>query len=237
MTSLELLSGDMPSEQLLLPLQSAPRLRLANLPAATFSEVRAALQQCRQGTMDQLYIWGEAGSGRSLLLQSFCAEVSDAILLPMRQVVFMPPEMLEGLESNAFVVLDDIDALAGWPAWEEALFNLYNRLRASGGRLLVSASVAPQALAIELPDLCSRLASMAVYRLPAPDDSLRAQFLQQAVEQRAWTLEPEVGRYLLERGPRRLGSFLQLIERVDAAALREHRALTVPLVRSVLELA
>jgi hypothetical protein len=34
-----------------------------------------------------------------------------------------------------------------------------------------------------------------------------------------------------------LGSFLKLIEQVDAAALREQRALTVPLVRSVLELA
>ena len=225
------------SEQLLLPLTATPPLRLANLPAATFTEVRAALAQCRLGVMEQLYIWGEAGSGRSLLLQSFCAEAADAILLPMRQVVFMPPEMLEGLESNAFVVLDDIDAIVGWPAWEEALFNLYNRLRASGGRLLVSATQAPQALNLGLPDLASRLASMAVYRLPAPDDALREQFLQQAVEQRSWTLEPEVSRYLLERGPRRLGSFLQLIDRIDAAALREQRALTVPLVRSVLELA
>ncbi|MDZ4297687.1 MAG: DnaA regulatory inactivator Hda [Moraxellaceae bacterium] len=225
------------SEQLLLPLTARPQLRLANLPTATFTEVRAALALCRLGEMEQLYIWGEAGSGRSLLLQSFCAEVADAILLPMRQVVFMPAEMLEGLESNAFVVLDDIDAIVGWPAWEEALFNLYNRLRASGGRLLVSASVAPHELNIGLPDLASRLASMAVYRLPAPDDALREQFLQQAAQQRAWTLEPEVSRYLLERGPRRLGSFLQLIERVDAAALREQRALTVPLVRSVLELA
>jgi DnaA family protein len=225
------------SEQLLLPLTATPQLRLANLPSATFTEVRSALAQCRLGAIEQLYIWGEAGSGRSLLLQSFCAEVADAILLPMRQVVFMPPELLEGLESNAFVVLDDIDAIVGWPAWEEALFNLYNRLRASGGRLLVSATLAPQALKLGLPDLSSRLASMAVYRLPAPDDALREQFLQQAIEQRSWTLEPEVSRYLLERGPRRLGSFLQLIDRVDAAALREQRALTVPLIRSVLELA
>lgn len=229
----------MPGEQLLLPLQARQDVTLADLPARAFAPVLAALQELTAGSLDQVYVWGEAGAGRSLLLSAFVAEASrqlgQAILLPLRQVVFLPPEMLEGLEACPLIVLDDIEAVAGWPAWEEGLFNLYNRLREQGGRLLVTASTPPAGLPLQLPDLRSRLARSSVYALPAPDDAVRQELLLTAAQRRAWQLEPEVARYLLERGPRRLGRFMDLIERLDQHALRERRPLTVPLVRSLLD--
>lgn len=227
-----------PGEQLLLPLQARQDVTLADLPAQAFAPVLSALRQLTEGTLDQVYVWGEAGAGRSLLLSAFIAEASrqlgQAVLLPLRQVVFLPPEMLDGLESCPLIVLDDIEAVAGWPAWEEGLFNLYNRLREQGGRLLVTASTPPAGLPLQLPDLRSRLARSSVYALPAPDDAVRQELLLTAAQRRAWQLEPEVARYLLERGPRRLGRFMDLIERLDQHALRERRPLTVPLVRSLL---
>lgn len=228
----------MPEEQLLLPLQARQDVTLADLPAQAFAPVLSALQQLRSGALSQVYVWGEPGSGRSLLLSAFfsaaSSEFAHSVFLPLRQVVFMPPEMLEGLEHCDLVVLDDVDALADWPEWQEALFNLYNRLRERGGRLLVTAATPPAGLPLTLPDLCSRLALSSVYALPAPDDVVREELLRNTAQRRAWPQDLDVTRYVLERGPRRLGRFMQLIERLDQRALAERRALTVPLVRSVL---
>lgn len=221
--------------QLLLPLQPTQPAALSELSAPLLAPVRSALDQLERGRMSALYLWGASGSGRSLLLQSFCNRVGEAVLLPMRHVVFMPPELLDGLEGSRYVVLDDMEAIAGFPAWEEAVFHLLNRLHAQGGRVLVSAATAPAQSTLQLPDLRSRLAAMTVYAMPTPDDSLREALLDQAVSQRGWDLPEEVRRYLIERGPRRLSAFMRLIDQLDTTALRERRALTVPLARGVLE--
>lgn len=229
----------MPQEQLLLPLQSAPVLTLADLPGQAFAPVLAALDALCRGEVAQLHVWGEPGAGRSLLVNAFVADASQrlsrVVMLPLRQVVFLPAEMLDGLEHCELVVLDDIEAAAGWPAWEEALFNLYNRLQDSGGRLLVTSAMPPAGLPLQLPDLRSRLARASVYSLPSPSDAVRVELLQATAQRRGWVLEAELQRYLIERGPRPLGRFMALIDRLDQRAQRDKRALSVPLARQLLE--
>ena len=228
----------MPEEQLLLPLQSRQDVTLADLPAQAFAPVLSALDQLMAGSLQQLHVYGEPGSGRSLLLSAFVAAASQqlghSILLPLRQVVFLPAEMLQGLESCPLIVLDDIEAVAGWPEWEEGLFNLYNRLQEQGGRLLVSAAMVPAELPLQLPDLRSRLARASVHALPAPDDDIRQELLQTTAARRDWQLEPELVRYLIERGPRGIGRFMAMLDKLEQRALREKRAITVPLARAVL---
>lgn len=228
----------MPEEQLLLPLQSRQDVTLADLPAQAFAPVLSALEQLMSGALTQLHVYGEPGSGRSLLLSAVAAEAAQrlghCILLPLRQVVFLPADMLQGLESCPLVVLDDIEAVAGWPEWEEGLFNLYNRLQEQGGRLLVSAAMIPADLPIQLPDLRSRLARASVHALPTPDDEIRQELLQTIAHRRDWLLEPELVRYLIERGPRGLGRFTAMLDKLEQRALREKRGITVPLARAVL---
>lgn len=234
------LTGDlfMPQEQLLLPLQSRQDVSLADLPAAAFAPVLSALQQLMQGALTQVHVWGEPGSGRSLLLSAFVAEAAQqlghSVLLPLRQVVFLSPEMLQGLESCPLIVLDDIEAVAGWPEWEEGLFNLYNRLQEQGGKLLVTAATPPAGLPLQLPDLRSRLARASVHALPVPDDAVRLELLQTTAQRRGWPLEAELMRYLVERGPRRLGRFMDVLDKLEQRAQREKRGITVPLARAVL---
>ena len=224
----------MPEEQLLLPLQARQAMTLAELPAALFPDVRSAFDQLRQGELRQLHLCGEPGSGRSLLLAAFASEASQALLLPLREVVFMSPEMLEGMERYPLILLDDLEALRGWGDWQEALFHLYNRLQASGSRLVTTAIAPPSALGLQLPDLVSRLSRASVHALPSPDDASRETLLTALADKRGWPLEAEVQRYLLERGPRRLGRFLRLLEQLDARSLQARRPLTVPLVRELL---
>ena len=71
------------------------------------------------------------------------------------------------------VGLDDIDAIAGDGAFEQALFGLFEQLRQSGGRLVVAAAAPPTEIGFSLPDLASRLRSGGVYRVQSLDDAVR----------------------------------------------------------------
>ena len=92
----------------------------------------------------------------------------------------------------------------------------------------------PANLPLQLPDLRSRLARASVHVLPMPDDSIRQELLQTTASRRDWQLEPELVRYLIERGPRGLGRFMAMLDKLEQRALREKRAITVPLARAVL---
>lgn len=227
----------MPQEQLLLPLQARHDLSLADIPPQAFAAVLSALSQLMHGQLAQVYLWGEPGSGRSLLLSAFMASQvagSHAVFLPLKQVVFMPVEMLDGLEQYPLVVLDDIDALQQWPQWQEATFHLYNRIKAAGGRLLVTGAQPPTELPLALADLRSRMAASSVYALPSCSDDVRRELLAVASRRRGWDLSDEFVSYLLSRGPRRLGQFLGLVEQLDKLTLQQKRPLTIPLLRECL---
>lgn len=228
------LFADSDSQQLLLPLQPKRSWQLSDLPDS-FAAVRHALAQWRNGGSKQLHLCGEPGSGCSLLLSAVASELgSQAVLLPLREVVFMPPEMLEGIEHYPYVLLDDLDALRDFSDWQEALFHLYNRMQWHGGRLLVSARVPPAQLPLSLADLRSRLSRAVVHHLPAPDDQTRSDMLARWSLLRNWPAQDEVGHYLIQRGPRRLGQFQRLLERLDAHSLRTKKPLSAAMVRELL---
>ncbi|MDD3608581.1 MAG: DnaA regulatory inactivator Hda [Halothiobacillaceae bacterium] len=187
----------------------------------------------------QLLVWGAPGCGRSHLLQAACHEAGAlggaAAYLPLNELADYGPGVLEGLERLPLVAVDDVQAVAGCPAWEEGLFDLINRAREQGARLLLSADGPPTALGLSLPDLVSRLGWGPVLRLPDPDDALKAQVLLQRAEGRGLELPEEVIRYLLTRHSRRLSDLLALFDRLDEASLSCGRRLSLPFVRAVLE--
>jgi DnaA-homolog protein len=106
-----------------------------------------------------LYLWGPKGSGKSHLLQACCqASSHPAIYLPLNLLKEWGPQAIEGLEDQTLVCIDDIDAIAKDPAWEEALFHLYNKIKDQDKSLLIiSGNAPPPTLPINLADLRSRL--------------------------------------------------------------------------------
>lgn len=185
----------------------------------------------------RVYLWGEAGSGKTHLLEAACRAAQAyerlAAYVPLREHATLTPAFLEDLEQAALVCIDDIDAVAGAGEWERALFALYERLRARGGLLVVAGRVAPAALGLALPDLTSRLAAGHVYALQALNDTDRGAALRARARSRGLEMSDEVSAYLLARYPRDLRSLFALLDRLDAAALAAQRRLTVPFVRSV----
>jgi DnaA family protein len=185
-----------------------------------------------------LYLFGPSGCGRSHLLLGQCAAAERhglrSAYLPLADRAALAPAMLEGLETLDLVAVDDVHAIAGDAAWEEALFVLFNRCRERGVRMLFSADRGPAVLPLRLPDLRSRLAWGLTLSLQPLDDSGRLELLQSLAARRALRMPDDVARYLLERSPRHPGDLAGLVDRLDRASLAEQRRLTIPFVREAL---
>lgn len=185
-----------------------------------------------------LYLWGAPGSGRSHLLQAAChrmAEVGSlAMYLPLAEVLDHGPDLLEGMEQFDLLCLDQLDALVGDAAWEEALFHLYNRLREEGGRLLVAASAAPRAMGFKLADLASRLSWGLVFQMQPLSDEAKQQMLMLRADLRGLQLSEEVARYMLNRGARGMAELFAALEQLDQASLQAQHRLTIPFVKRVM---
>jgi DnaA family protein len=185
-----------------------------------------------------IYLWGKPGTGRSHLLQAACrlgSEQRQAVAyLPLLQAPSFEPAILSDLGMLDIVCLDDIQAITGRPAWEQALFHLFNQLRDNGGKLLISADRAPARLQLGLPDLNSRLGWGLCYQLLPLDDQEKMGAIIDSASRLGMTLYPETARYILQRAPRDMESLLQILKQLDRASLAAQRKLTVPFVRSLL---
>jgi DnaA-homolog protein len=183
-----------------------------------------------------IYLYGPAGSGKSHLLQASChMATAQTLYLPLADLCQYPAaEVLQGVEHRDRICIDDIHAVLGDPAWELALFNLYNNARQHGCRLLVAGAAAPRALAVNLEDLRSRLSWGVVFQLAASDDADKSAILQFRAARRGLALSPGVANYIVSRAPRALQELLAVLDRLDKASLSEQRGLSLPFVKETL---
>lgn len=185
-----------------------------------------------------VYLQGAHASGKTHLLLATCAEVEAAgqraSYLSLRNLRGRLRAASEGLEYADLLALDDIDAIAGQRDDEVALFDLHNRLHDAKRNVLYAATQAPDALALTLPDLRSRLMQCTRWQLPVLDDAGRAELLRQRAAARGLDFDDAALDWLLRRASRDLGSLTAIFERLDHASLAAQRRLTVPFLRQVL---
>jgi len=191
----------------------------------------------------QVYIWGAHNTGKTHLLQALCQFHSNAHLksdmklsyLPLKQLIDFSPEIFQGQEAMDICCIDDVQLLQNKSDWQEALFDLINRTRASETSLIISASQPPAEINIELKDLVSRLQWGPVFKLNALGDTEKYQALQQRANNRGFDLDDNVAMYLLNNCNRDIADLLAVLDTLDKAQLQQHRRLTIPFVKSVLE--
>jgi DnaA regulatory inactivator Hda len=118
---------------------------------------------------------------------------------------------------------------------EAALFHLYNMIREANGALLLTSKFAPARWGIKLPDLASRLGSLATVELAAPDDDLFAALLIKQFSDRQLKINADVLKYLVVRLERSFEAARAVVKNLDQAALAGQREITKPLARQVLE--
>ncbi|MEZ5479386.1 MAG: DnaA regulatory inactivator Hda [Thiolinea sp.] len=187
----------------------------------------------------QIVICGEAGSGKSHLLQACChqayAEGETAAYLGMRDLVGFGAGVLEGLDNTSLLVLDDVDVLIGNRAWEEALYHLINRCREQQQPLLMSARHNPHELNCLLPDLGSRLLWGPIYHVRPLDEQQALQAFIHRAELRGLDIPAQVVAYIGRHFPRDMPSLMRILERLDDASLINGKKVTRPLVLETLQ--
>jgi DnaA family protein len=195
--------------QLPLELSARPAPAFDNFVAGENREALEAVRAMAAGTLAEpiVYLWGEAGSGRTHLLRA--AERA----------------------APSLHVVDDVDALDA--EGQQALFVAINEARNGRGAVLASGPCPPAALTLR-EDLRSRLGWGLVYQLRVLSDSGKREHLRSAARTRGLDLPEEVADYLLARLPRNLGSLNEVLERLDRLSLARQRALTIPLAREAL---
>lgn len=211
------------------------------LPAANREAVAAVRGLAALGAAAQrppvVFLWGEAGSGKSHLLQAACRLAHACGGRPAYVALGeagLVPAMLEDMEQAPLVCVDDCERAAGDADWERALFTVCERLRETGGALVAAGRTAPAALGLRLPDLATRLAWGPIYHLQPLTDADKLEAVRLRARNRGFEIATEVARYILERYPRDLNSLFALLDRIDVQSLAAQRRVTIPFVRELI---
>ena len=181
------------------------------------------------------YIWGESGGGKTHLLRAVYeslreqghsvgwldASVNDPAAFDERWVaVFMDEVHLynTGQQSAAFNwFINAMNPAVGNPRW-----------------VLAAGELPPADLPLR-DDLRSRLGWGHVFQLHMLDETARRSVLRREADARGIFLSDEVMDYMLKRFSRDLGSLMELLNQLDSYALREKRAITIPLLKAMLQ--
>ena len=181
------------------------------------------------------YLWGETGSGKTHLLQAVHQALTEQGLAVgwLDSHTFNPPEFSD---EWAAVLMDDVHLYNS--EQQHTAFNWFvNALTPRTGTprwVLATGQLPPADLQLR-DDLRTRLGWGHVYGLQVLDEAARRAVLRQAAESRGLFLSDEVMSYMLNRFSRDLGSLMQLLDHLDHYAMQTQRALTIPLVRAMLE--
>jgi len=185
-----------------------------------------------------IYLWGDKGVGKTHLLESivhyYQLSGMTAFYLPLQTHDDFAPELLESLESFELVCLDNVNQVAGHPLWEEALFHFFNRIRETGGRLIVSSDKNSHNMDIKLADLRSRLSWGITYQLKGLNDEKKIEALKKSAHDRGFMMNDKVAQYIMKHTNRDLSDLMVLLDKLDYASLVEQKKLTVHFVKKYL---
>ena len=127
-----------------------------------------------------------------------------------------------------------VDDLKSSDVDERALFHLLNLAREEGASILITSRVPPSALQIELRDLRSRLRAIPTVLLLPPDDQLFRALIVKSCTDRQLGVDEAVVSYLTTRIERSYAAVRQVVELLDAEALRLGRPVTRALAAELL---
>ena len=189
---------------------------------------------------NSFYLFGLTGVGKSHLLHACSAYAAQShktsVCLSCAELLLLSVEVLDGLEQIDVICLDDIQLIAGNTLWQQAIFDLYNRVLEQNNCLLISGDQSATQLGLSLPDLISRLSWGLTEQIKPLDDDDKVTALQYRASKRGLTLSSEAANFLLNRLSREMGNLIASLDTLDKASIREQRKITIPFIKNVLNL-
>lgn len=187
-----------------------------------------------------IWIAGPQGTGKTHILQATVNYMDDGdnrlLYLPMVESKDFTPDILDNLNQFDLVAIDDIENVIGDFSWEEQLLILYEELIHTKCRILISSSDTPQGLRFKLPDLASRFSLGLVDRLKPMNEEQIIKAISLHATVRGFNLPAEVAKYLISRVPRDVSVLVDIIKLLDYESLSKQRKLTVPFIKTVLDI-
>lgn len=177
------------------------------------------------------YLWGSSASGKTHLLKA----VQDALREQGASVGWLDANVQEPPEFDerwATILMDDVHLYNS--VQQQAAFNWFINAQTHQRWILAAGALPPADLKLR-DDLRSRLGWGHVFQLHVLSESERRSVLRQAADARGVFLGDEVMDFMLNRFSRDLGSLMELLEHLDGYALQTKRAITIPLIKSMLE--
>jgi len=177
------------------------------------------------------YLWGPPTSGKTHLLKA----VQEALREQGATAGWLDATVLEPPpfdERWAVVLLDDVHLYTA--VQQHAAFSWFVGAQTLQRGVLAAGSQPPAGLQLR-EDLRTRLGWGHVFQLELLTEPQRRSVLRQSADARGVFLSDEVMDFMLTRFSRDLGSLMQLLDQLDAYALQTQRAITIPLIKSMLE--
>jgi DnaA family protein len=177
------------------------------------------------------YLWGGSGCGKTHLLQAVCS----ALVAQGLRVGWLDASVSVASEYDetwAAVLMDDVHAFD--VGQQQAAFNWFVNAQTQQVAVLAAGSLPPADLKLR-DDLRTRLGWGHVFALQALDDSQRREVLRDNAQARGIALSDEVMDFMLTRFSRDLGSLMELLDLMDGYALQTQRAITIPLIKTMMD--
>ena len=173
-------------------------------------------------------IEGPAGSGKSHLANVWRLRTGAQSI---DSAAFKAADIAELSLSNG-LILEDLDSNE---FDEQSVFHLLNLSRERDFCMLLTARSRPARWAVQLPDLISRLRTMPVTTIGAPDDALLGAVLLKHFSDRQLNVEPQVLKFLVRRIRRSMDATHEVVVELDREALSSGRKITRNLASKILE--
>lgn len=177
------------------------------------------------------YLWGASGSGKTHLLKA----IGEALREQGASAGWLDASVLEPPpfdERWAVVLMDEVHLYTA--VQQHAAFTWFVNAQTLQRGVLAAGALPPADLKLR-EDLRTRLGWGHVFHLHALSEPERRAVLRQAADERGVFLSDEVMDYMLTRFTRDLASLMELLRQLDGYALQTKRAITIPLIKAMLE--
>jgi DnaA-homolog protein len=177
------------------------------------------------------YYWGPSGSGKTHLLKAAREGLREqgARVGWLDASVHQAPDYSEDW---AAVLMDDVHAYSA--KQQQVAFNWFVNAQTLQRPVLAAGELAPIELKLR-DDLRTRLGWGHIFGLQLLSETERRAVLRQAADARGVFLGDEVMDFMLTRFSRDLGHLMELLELLDGYSLQSKRAITIPMIKAMME--
>ena len=201
---------------------------------------KSVVDSLRHEKNQLIWLAGLEGFGKTHLLHAFINshehENKKVLYLPMSESQDFTPDILDNLAQYDLVAIDDIENIIGDMTWEEQLLKFYEDSYSTRNKILITAHDTPKGLNFLLPDLSSRFNLALIERIrPMNEDEMIKAILIHS-KARGFDLPEDSAKYLINRVPRDVSVLIDMIKLLDYESLSMQRKLTIPFIKTVLDI-